>query len=275
MVATLRTLQVPASCRRCKGGTSPFGDSVTFVSTGKKELKTGKICPRAPIRNHFVPLSTGRMTHVNHALKQRIPNAITILRIFIAAAFFVALSRYRFPSQGVLWGNIAIALFVLAATTDFIDGYLARKWDAVSLFGRLMDPFCDKVLILGAFIYFAGPRFSHQAWIDDGNMITMVSGIYPWMVVVIIARELLVTAIRDVLESKGLGGGAKWAGKCKMIFQSFALPLILLLVVNFHPDQHQGVMMTINILAWLLLIITVWSGLPYISGLLALVRKET
>lgn len=212
---------------------------------------------------------------MDQATKSRIPNAITLLRIFIAGAFFAVLGLYRFPNQGILWGNVAIALFVIAATTDFIDGYLARKWNVVSMFGRLMDPFCDKVLILGTFIYFAGPRFSVDAWVESDQLLTMATGIYPWMVVVIIARELLVTSIRGVLESMGHKGGAKWAGKIKMIFQSFALPLILLLVVNCNPEKHESVMLLINILAWLLLVITVWSGLPYITGLLAVMRNKS
>ena len=165
------------------------------------------------------------MDFVKPTLKRRIPNAITLLRILIAATFFAILGGYRFPDDGVLWGNIAIALFVLAAMTDFIDGYLARKWDVVSMFGRLMDPFCDKVLILGTFIYFAGPRFSVETWVESDRVLTMATGIYPWMVVVIIARELLVTSIRSVLESMGKSGGAKWSGKIKMIFQSINAPL--------------------------------------------------
>ena len=216
----------------------------------------------------------GRMDYVKQSIKQRIPNAITMLRILIAAAFFAVLSGYRFPDQGILCGNIAIALFVLAATTDFLDGYLARKWDVVTMFGRIMDPLCDKVLILGTFIYFAGPRFSVEAWAEGDTLLTMATGIYPWMVVVIIARELLVTSIRGVLESMGHTGGANWSGKIKMIFQSFALPLILLLVVNCKPDTHPNVMLCINILAWLLLLITTWSGLPYITGLIAVLRKK-
>ncbi len=198
-----------------------------------------------------------------------------MLRILIAAAFFAVLGGYRFPEQGILYGNVAIALFVLAATTDFIDGYLARKWNVVSMFGRLMDPFCDKVLILGTFIYFAGPRFSVEAWVEGEKLLTMATGIYPWMVVVIIARELLVTSIRGILESMGHTTGAKWAGKMKMILQSFILPLILLLVVNFNPEKYAGVMLAINALAWVLLIVTVWSGLPYVTGLVAVMRKDS
>ncbi len=198
-----------------------------------------------------------------------------MMRILIAAAFFAVLGGYRFPEQGILCGNVAIALFVLAATTDFIDGYLARKWNVVSMFGRLMDPFCDKVLILGTFIYFAGPRFSVEAWVEGEKLLTMATGIYPWMVVVIIARELLVTSIRGILESMGHTTGAKWAGKMKMILQSFILPLILLLVVNFNPEKYAGVMLAINALAWVLLVVTVWSGLPYVTGLVAVMRKDS
>ena len=215
------------------------------------------------------------MDFVKPKLKRRIPNAITLLRILIAGAFFAVLSVYRFPSEGILWGNVAIGLFILAATTDFIDGYLARKWDVVSMFGRLMDPFCDKVLILGTFIYFAGPRFSFEAWVEGDRVLTMATGIYPWMVVVIIARELLVTSIRSVLEAMGHQCGAKWSGKLKMILQSIALPLILLLVVNFNPEKNEYMMLTINIIAWLLLFITVWSGLPYITGLVTVMRKDS
>ena len=216
-----------------------------------------------------------RMRTVNESLKKRIPNFVTILRIFIAAAFFAAISGFRYPSSGALWGNIAIALFVIAATTDFIDGYLARRWNAESMFGRIMDPFCDKVLVLGAFIFYAGPRFSVPEWIAEDRLMTMATGVYPWMVVLLIARELLVTAIRDVLESKGYKGGAKWAGKAKMILQSFAVPLVLLLVVNCRPDKHQSVMLIIDFLIWLMLVVTLWSGVPYITGLRKFLGKQS
>ena len=167
---------------------------------------------------------------MDQALKQRIPNAITMLRILIAGAFFAVLGFYRFPDQGILWGNVAIALFVLAATTDFIDGYLARKWDVVSMFGRLMDPFCDKVLILGTFIYFAGPRFSVDAWVESGELFTMSTGIYPWMVVIAIARELLVTSIRGVLESMG---AQKWSKVVRQDKNDFP-------IVRLTPDIAFG-----------------------------------
>ncbi|MEE2819801.1 MAG: CDP-diacylglycerol--glycerol-3-phosphate 3-phosphatidyltransferase [Planctomycetota bacterium] len=210
---------------------------------------------------------------MNRALQKRIPNVITLMRIVIAAGFFVALTKFHFnePEQGIFFGNLAIVLFVVGALTDFIDGYLARKWDVVSMFGRIMDPFCDKVLVLGAFIYFSSPRFMMG---NESNIIHMATGVYPWMVVVVIARELLVTAIRDVLESIGYSGGANWAGKAKMILQSIAIPAILLITVNFKPDVNGNLLFLNQILVWLVLVVTVLSSIPYISGLLHVMRKS-
>ena len=86
--------------------------------------------------------------------------AVTILRIFIAGAF-LAQQSVDFAFQIMVYsGEISpLPSFVVAATTDFIDGYLARKWNAESMFGRIMDPFCDKVLVLGAFIYLRWSAF--------------------------------------------------------------------------------------------------------------------
>ncbi len=131
-----------------------------------------------------------------------LPNALTVLRLVLAAGFFAALNAYRYPDQGVPWANIAIVLFILAAVTDALDGALARRWEVISTFGRIMDPFCDKVLILGAFIYLAGPRFVDPDWVAEGSFFTMTTGVYPWMVVVLLARELLVTGIRGVVEAE-------------------------------------------------------------------------
>ena len=84
--------------------------------------------------------------------RDQIPNILTMARVLFAAGFFGALSFYRFPDTGVFWGNVAVGLFVIAAITDALDGALARRWNVVSTFGRIMDPFCDKVLYR-AFIY--------------------------------------------------------------------------------------------------------------------------
>lgn len=202
-------------------------------------------------------------------VRRQLPNALTVLRLVLAGAFFLALNAFRYPHQNVAWGNAAIVLFILAVTTDALDGYLARRWKVESIFGRIMDPFCDKVLIIGAFIYLAGPRFVvaevHEA---DGDVsVTMATAVYPWMVVLILARELLVTGIRGVIEGMGFSGASNWSGKAKMILQSFTIPIVLAIAVNFHATEQAWAHWTNVVLVYLTVIVTVWSGLPYIVGL--------
>ena len=139
-----------------------------------------------------------------------------------------------------------------------------------------MDPFCDKVLVLGAFIYLAGPRFVVPEWVAADDFFNMATGVYPWMVVVIFARELLVTGIRGVVESMGVSFASKWSGKAKMILQSITIPCIIFLTVNLRPSEWAWAMWCSHVLVYLTLIVTVWSGLPYILGLKQLMaqRKE-
>jgi len=205
---------------------------------------------------------------------QQFPNALTVLRAILAGGFFAALNAYRYPDENVLWGNVAIGLFIAAALTDALDGYLARKWHVESVFGRIMDPFCDKVLILGAFIYLAGPRFLVKEWVEGGSYFTMATGVYPWMVVVILARELLVTGIRGVVESMGMSGASNWSGKIKMILQSVIVPIVLFLVINLKTHETPWAMLACHIMVYATLVVTVYSGLPYVIGLRAIMDKK-
>ncbi len=206
-------------------------------------------------------------------LRRQIPNFLTLMRIVFAAGFFGALSCYRFPSTGIAWANVAIALFVVAAITDALDGWLARKWNVVSTFGRIMDPFCDKVLVLGAFVYLSGGRFMVKEWFDEDRLLTMASGVYPWMVVVILARELFVTSIRGVAESQGIAFGSKLSGKLKMILQSIAIPLVLFLVVNWPPTTYVWNVWLCNVLMWVTIAVTIWSGIPYLFGIRTIMHE--
>ncbi|MHC5004869.1 MAG: CDP-alcohol phosphatidyltransferase family protein [Planctomycetota bacterium] len=199
--------------------------------------------------------------------RRQLPNLLTVLRLVLAAAFFAALNVYRYPDHHREWANVALGLFIVAAITDWLDGYLARRWEAVSVFGRIMDPFCDKVLVMGAFIYLSGPRFIAPEWVEKDAFFTMASGVYPWMVVTILARELLVTGIRGVVESMGVEFASRWSGKWKMILQSISIPVVLFLVVNFETSTRPWAMWTCHVLVYLTLVVTVWSGLPYIGGL--------
>src|SRR5882724_4608079 len=170
------------------------------------------------------------------AWRRWLPNALTSLRLVFAAAFFVLLSVGDYPVRDLvvtpkapLWRYLAAAaLFGLAALTDLLDGPLARRWKVVSKFGRVMDPFADKVLVVGAFVMLAGPAF----YFDDagGARHFQVSGVYPWMVVVILGRELLVTSIRAVAEEDGTDFSAQFAGKAKMVLQACVIPFILMML---------------------------------------------
>lgn len=211
--------------------------------------------------------------------RQQIPNTLTMARLVLAGAFFVVLNQFRYvPGQTrddwLVLGS-ALLLFILAAVTDALDGYLARIWKVESTFGRIMDPFCDKVLILGALIYLAGARFVDPDAIRRGDFFTMASGVYPWMVVVILARELLVTGIRAQMEGMGIKFGANWFGKLKMILQSIVVPVILVILwLDPARDGWQWLTWVRDVLVYATVITTVWSGLPYVTRSITATRKK-
>jgi CDP-diacylglycerol---glycerol-3-phosphate 3-phosphatidyltransferase len=205
-----------------------------------------------------------------HTFYRQLPNQLTMLRLVLAAIFFVLLNCYRYGADSPTWLlPAAIVIFIFAAITDALDGYLARRWDVESKFGRIMDPFCDKVLVIGAFVYLAGPRFVIPGSVEVGDIdfFSMVSGVYPWMVAVILSRELLVTAIRAELEGEGVKFGANIWGKLKMILQSFVIPIILAIVwLDPRNDAWQWTAWVRDILVYLTVLVTVLSGIPYITG---------
>ena len=200
--------------------------------------------------------------------RKNIPNALTMLRLLVAAAFFAVLQNYRYGQDNALWVlPVAAVLFILAAITDALDGYLARRWEVVSKFGRIMDPFCDKILVLGAVIYLGSPRFLDPGAVADGSVRTMISGVYPWMVVLVLARELLVTGIRGEVEKAGVSFGANWYGKLKMILQSVVVPVVLVIVmIDPNRDGYAWLGWTRDALVYLTVIVTVLSGLPYVTA---------
>jgi CDP-diacylglycerol---glycerol-3-phosphate 3-phosphatidyltransferase len=101
-----------------------------------------------------------------------------------------------------------VVVFAAAATTDWLDGYLARKQGLASALGRVFDPLVDKVVICGAYIFL----------LPVGG-----AGLFPWMVTVVVARELIITGLRSFLENRGTVFGADWLGKLKMGLQCAAL----------------------------------------------------
>lgn len=212
------------------------------------------------------------------------PNALTASRLVFAIAFFILLSVGDYPVRELvvtpkhpLWRYLwAAALFGLAALTDALDGPLARRWKVVSKFGRVMDPFADKVLVVGAFVMLAGPSF----FLDDspGSKHYQVSGVYPWMVVAILGRELLVTSIRAVAEEEGHDFSAELSGKAKMILQACVIPFILVMlgITEVHrssPGHFVLGRFLIDLAVWVTVGVTAASAVPYIWRGVAVLTK--
>ena len=210
------------------------------------------------------------------AMHRNVPNIITMARLVMAFGFFLVLNGYRYPAgpQWVLM--LATVIFIIAAATDWLDGYLARKWQVESTFGRIMDPFCDKVLVLGAFIYLSGTRFIDPVAVKQNEYMTMTTGIYPWMVVLMLARELLVTGIRGELEGQGVKFGANFWGKLKMILQSVAIPVILAIVwYNPRRSEEENLLHWLpDIIAYTVVFVTIMSGLPYVIDAVKSLAKK-
>src|SRR5438876_10625439 len=119
-----------------------------------------------------------------------LPNQLTALRLVLGLVLFACIDQH-------LW-IVSIVIFALAATTDWLDGYLARKQGLVSTLGRNLDPLVDKVLVCGAYIFLLPV---HGA------------GLTAWMVTVVVARELIITGLSSFMENRGATFGADWLGK--------------------------------------------------------------
>ena len=116
-----------------------------------------------------------------------VPNAITSVRLVMSVGCLVLLELAGRSSGAdrAAWGNWAIDMFIVAGLTDVLDGYLARRWNAITPFGRVMDPFVDKVLVLGTFVFLAAPGLAGVAGQVGAES---TSGVAAWMVVVILAQ---------------------------------------------------------------------------------------
>lgn len=192
-------------------------------------------------------------------MKINLPNQITLSRLVLAIVFFFFLGQYDIDA-GRTWPlDVCIVLFLIAAGTDWLDGYLARKHNLVTAFGRVLDPFVDKVLVCGTFVFLAGPEFVN----DAGQSVTRVA---PWMAVLILGRELLVTGLRGFSESKGRAFGASVYGKAKMVIQSVTAPTLLFFVAYIdHTSAGPSLQWIKVVLVWATVLATTISMLHYLA----------
>ncbi len=187
-----------------------------------------------------------------------IPNLITLSRLVLAVVLFVLIYVKAF------WITAAV-LFVVAASTDALDGYIARKYGMVTALGRILDPFVDKIIVCGAFIFLLEKK------VDLANGLETWSGVNAWMVIIVIGREMFVTSLRGFLEQQGHDFSASLSGKLKMATQCVAVTMSLL---SLSPDvASQSFNMWRDIVLWTAVAVTVWSGLVYIQRAIVLFRE--
>ena len=180
-----------------------------------------------------------------------IANRITISRIILTFIFMFFLF-----CQGIVAKSIAFVVFSLAALSDFFDGRIAKKRKIVSDFGKFMDPIADKIMILAAFAAFVQMHL-----------------IEAWMLVIIVARELLITSLRLFALNKGRVLAASRSGKHKTAFQIVAvfwilgfilLKEIMLRFFTWNPGWEKFFNHGINILMWIVVGLTLYSGFSYL-----------
>jgi CDP-diacylglycerol--glycerol-3-phosphate 3-phosphatidyltransferase len=175
-------------------------------------------------------------------------NKITIGRFVITIVYFVLLGLCgRHADTDLLYA--AFFLFLAAVVGDGLDGYYARKLKQETTFGRIADPFVDKIMICGSFVFFLA-------------IPPLKDVVSSWMVVVILAREFLVTAIRSAAEAEGIPLQVSGWGKTKMIVQSFVTATAVFYAAwVYHLDWATVIM---KILVWITVAVTAISGLLYI-----------
>src|SRR5262249_28594824 len=144
-----------------------------------------------------------------------------------------------------------------AALTDYVDGWLARRWHQVTQFGRVADPFADKILVCGTMIMLV--EFPVTAAILPG-----------WVVVIVVARELLVTTLRAVAEAAGHPVPADGLGKWKMVAQCVAAAALLTVLAGSDVFARTAV-----VAVWVALAFTVVSGLNYVAKAGRLLQHRT
>jgi CDP-diacylglycerol--glycerol-3-phosphate 3-phosphatidyltransferase len=212
---------------------------------------------------------------------RHIPNLLTGLRLVLAIVFFAMLSWYQYEGRGdPTFLNVAFVIYLVALFTDFLDGYLARKFHLETPFGRIVDPFVDKVLVLGSFIFFAGKNFIIPETATERAptmVVRTLTGVAPGIVVILLSRELLVTTLRSLSESSGRSFGAAFSGKLKMVFQSVTI-LVILVYVNYvekmSPDFEHAARIFRDVCIWATVVVTILSGLLYMQRATDLYRAD-
>ncbi|MDA1230526.1 MAG: CDP-diacylglycerol--glycerol-3-phosphate 3-phosphatidyltransferase [Planctomycetota bacterium] len=199
------------------------------------------------------PTGTNKRKPVLGRESLNMPILVTGIRLLLSFVLFSMISNGG-------WWISAAALFVFAASTDALDGYLARRYQQITVLGRILDPFVDKVIVCGSFVFLLEKQ-------GDAD-----SGVNAWMVIIIIGREMFVSSLRGILEKEGKDFSASMAGKLKMTLQCVAVTVSLLsLSKSLDWPWLPGFR---DILLWITVGVTVWSGLVYVIRGFSQLRQE-
>jgi len=178
-----------------------------------------------------IPLASAEREIIN------LPNAITLLRIGLIPVLFFLLT-----SPGETWSLIIATIFVCAALTDLLDGYIARRYQIVTTMGKFLDPVADKIIVNTAMI-----------------LMIPIGRIPAWMVAIIIIRDFVVDGMRSIASSEGVVIDASNLGKQKTLCQIFAVTALMIHYPVFGIDAH-----TVGIaVLYLALFLTLYSGADY------------
>ena len=164
-----------------------------------------------------------------------LPNKLTILRIIMIPVFIIVLMTGHYYTSAVI--------FIIASSTDALDGYIARKYNLITNFGKIMDPLADKLLVVSALV----------CLVELGDVAS-------WMVIVILAREFAVTGLRTVAAASGIVIAAGLTGKIKTVLQMIAVPALLL---KNWPFEMIGFPFA-EVMLWASVIMTIVSGTEYV-----------
>lgn len=183
-----------------------------------------------------------------------VPNLLSAVRLPLAMIVFACIVHEHWLT--------GLIVFIAACITDWLDGWWARRYGPLTLVGRNLDPLADKVLVCGTFIY----------------LIPVASaGIVPWMVTVIVGRELIVTGIRGMVEATGKRFGADWFGKLKMVLQCSAIIGVLLIQwcrTGENPRPILDVLEPVQfVLVYVMLLAIIGSAVQYIVKAVRLMKS--
>lgn len=192
---------------------------------------------------------------MDHRVIAQIPNWLTIGRL-LATPFLVILLNDPAPWMV----TVAVVVFICAAVTDLLDGFIARRWGVISDFGALVDPLADKLLVMTALVMLVSQRdFSTgEPWVPA------------WMVVIILAREIWITGLRGVAAARGMILAADTMGKWKSLLQMVAIPSLLLpdVRLSLGAFDANGRVLGLSLLM-VSIVLSLWSGCEYTLAVFA------